>query len=520
MKSFKSRLSFLLLLFTLFSFSVQADDICYDTPYEKNQFLTTTSVIPIKHTDNNSTLSDIQIIYAVNGLSFPSVFEKIGIDDEEKTTNADGDEAERNNDTRYPFFDDLFIHYDKGYNFRLDDMSNGDEHETWTSNFFLTDLLNDFFSKTVLYAEYTKDGVQQTVILNPCTGYVPDASVDDENVTSTSSDITMTFTVDISGELDDRISDRSRIHYYTQDGTAKAGDDYISAEGDIEIMAGDTSADIDITVKANSSGEFYLILDYAHGARIVDGNATGTITNNFKCANPKEFTQIFSVNTYAKLLQIGNTSLCKKVNGACVDPGTSTNNDINMSNNDYDDVNGTSDNAATTLNSSAAYLDMPAGKKVLWAGLFWQGYMVDWTLEDKEKGKSIKFKHHDDSSYQIENNASMHWVYLSDTRLYYESFVDVTEYVNDNGPGYYWVGDIATSEGTPEGGTFGAWTMSIVYEDNTEEFRNITVFHGYQIVSPQSGVTDASNLATTNGCDTTNTGATQCFIHTFWIFNS
>ena len=165
---------------------------------------------------------------------------------------------------------------------------------------------------------------------------------------------------------------------------------------------------------------------------------------DFTCANPKDFTALYSQNLYGKLIIAGNTSLCYNDDGVCGDPGNNTNNNINMMYNDYDDVNGTTDSASTVNNSSAAYVDIPAGKKVLWAGLTWQGYMVNWTSAQKEAGHQIKYKYESDTSYQVETNAQMNWVYFDASRMYYQGFVDITNYVNSHKGGYYWVGDIAT----------------------------------------------------------------------------
>ena len=230
---------------------------------------------------------------------------------------------------------------------------------------------------------------------------------------------------------------------------------------------------------------------------------TNSFATDFTCANPKSFDKAFSTNTYSKLILIGNTSLCSDSNsdGVCEDPGTATNNSINMIYNDYDNINGTSDSNSTLLNSSAAYLDMPAGKTVLWAGLFWQGYMVDWTDPKKETGHTIKYKHESDS-YQTELNAEMNWVYFSSTRFYYQSFIEITDYVNTNGPGYYWVGDIATTEGQPVGGSFGGWSIAVVYEDENEDIRNITLYHGYQGFAGSTDINNAEAYALANGCST------------------
>lgn len=232
-------------------------------------------------------------------------------------------------------------------------------------------------------------------------------------------------------------------------------------------------------------------------------NASAT---DFTCANPKAFTPLYSQNLYGKLIIAGNTSLCYNNGGVCGNPGSNTNNNINMMYNDYDDVNGTTDNTTTVNNSSAAYINIPAGKTVLWAGLTWQGYMVNWTDAQKEAGHQIKYKHDSDTSYQIETNAQMNWVYFDASRMYYQGFVDITSYVNAHKGGYYWVGDIATTQGQPVGGSFGAWSIAVIYEDENEDFNNLTVYSGYQAFAGSTDINNAISYASNHGCSTSNTG--------------
>ncbi len=226
---------------------------------------------------------------------------------------------------------------------------------------------------------------------------------------------------------------------------------------------------------------------------------------DFTCANPKDYDIIYRGNAHSKMIMAGNTNLCKrkgKTGHVCqTNVSTSTtNNNIFMINDDYDDIIGEADYTATLHNSSAAYVDIPKDKKVVWAGLFWQGYMAGTLTDaDKRKGREIKFKQEGDT-YQTYTDGDMHWVYITDKRMYYQSFVNVTKYVKSHGGGYYWVGDIATSEGTPEGGSYGAWTLAVVYEDDNEPFRNTTIFYGYKGLMKGKDVTNAKSYARAHGC--------------------
>jgi len=178
-----------------------------------------------------------------------------------------------------------FSLFTKGYNYYLHDMKYNDVDNTWTRNFFFANWINQFFSDTILFADYTKDGVDYHVILNPCPGNtvsVPEVAVQDASIDSPEIEATMTFDVNLTGTLRSEIGTESYIHYYTVDGTAEAGTDYIAVDNTLVVPAGATSAEINVTISANASGKFYLILDNAYGAIISDGNATGSIVEEFR----------------------------------------------------------------------------------------------------------------------------------------------------------------------------------------------------------------------------------------------
>ena len=74
------------------------------------------------------------------------------------------------------------------------------------------------------------------------------------------------------------------VDYATADGTAEAGSDYTASSGTLTFAAGETSKTVNVPVldDAVDEGEetFTLRLSNAQGARIRDGEAVGTITND------------------------------------------------------------------------------------------------------------------------------------------------------------------------------------------------------------------------------------------------
>ena len=81
--------------------------------------------------------------------------------------------------------------------------------------------------------------------------------------------------------LDRPASGPVTVDYATADGTATADEDYRATSGTLELEAGETSKSIEVTVHADTEDEgeetLTLSLSNATGARVEDGEATGTI---------------------------------------------------------------------------------------------------------------------------------------------------------------------------------------------------------------------------------------------------
>ena len=145
------------------------------------------------------------------------------------------------------------------------------------------DLLNNWFrfwKNQIVYGSYVKDGkVYKNVIINPC-GDIPSVSINDAQA---SPGETMRFRVDISGKLSGDFNNAYKgyayIHYHTEDGNATAGIDYQEKNATFRISNDmkETYIEIPILPTARVNTQFYVILDNAIGADIVDNNATGTI---------------------------------------------------------------------------------------------------------------------------------------------------------------------------------------------------------------------------------------------------
>jgi len=218
---------------------------------------------------------------------------------------------------------------------------------------------------------------------------------------------------------------------------------------------------------------------------------TVSTVGTFTCANPENFKNVYNANVNGDIKLIGNTNICMvNSSGQCIDPGNTANNNIDAHNKDGDTV-------STTTNSSSAKLELPAGAKILWAGLFWQGYHETSSLTDalREKSRTMKLGYSANNAnlnipYTTVTADELNWVYFSASRWYYQGYAVVTDMVKQNGVGWYWGADINLDLGTPAGGTLGAWSIAIAYEDQTDTIKNLTIYKGY-LAFANSGDTSA-----------------------------
>ncbi len=185
------------------------------------------------------------------------------------------------------------------------------------------------------------------------------------------------------------------------------------------------------------------------------------------------FTPVFTTNAPGDITFLSNTLMtCNAATGTnaatCVSNGqngTWANNNFTMTEVDVDAD-------PSTSNSSSNDLTLAATANVLYAGLFWVGMASSANVFDP----NIKLDTPATGGYtnlvasNIDNLGSRH----------YGAYVDVTSLVQAGGNGTYTIGGADLLSGAS--GRYGGWTLAIAYEDNTEPWRNLTVFNGYDFV--------------------------------------
>lgn len=153
------------------------------------------------------------------------------------------------------------------------------------------------------------------------------------------------------------------------------------------------------------------------------------------------------------------------------------------------------DSDPSTFTSSSSDLALPAGSRVLFAGLYWTGL--------NKKGEAISGANGFKAVPQNPPNAAAigtvkvkapgDTAYTSVTALSanvntasiavgggYGAFADVTTLVKSAGSGTYTVADVQTGTG---GNSYAGWSLVVAYSDPAQPLRNLSVFDGLRVVS-------------------------------------
>jgi uncharacterized repeat protein (TIGR01451 family) len=167
------------------------------------------------------------------------------------------------------------------------------------------------------------------------------------------------------------------------------------------------------------------------------------------------------------------------------------------------------DGSAATFNSSAADLVLPTVPgtfTVKFARLYWGGRVINSTIAANDANlRTVKIRKGTSGAYttltapvaQIDKSAVGS---AGPAATAYQSYIDVTDFVNTNGGGTYTVADVICSEGTIDGGGYyGGWSMAIVYENTNMAFSSVRVYDGFlQVFNGGSPTTQSIQLTGLN----------------------
>ena len=155
----------------------------------------------------------------------------------------------------------------------------------------------------------------------------------------------------------------------------------------------------------------------------------------------------------------------------------------------------------TTFNSSSADLIMPSGTNtVKFARLYWGGRIDGGTGGSGNINlRTVKIRKGTSGSYtnitaplsQVDKGL------ITGSDSAYQSYIDVTAFVNSNGSGTYTVADITVATGsTGGGGNYGGWAMVVVFENATATYSSVRVYDGFIQVFSGGSPTSQSILLT------------------------
>ncbi len=235
-----------------------------------------------------------------------------------------------------------------------------------------------------------------------------------------------------------------------------------------------------------------------------DKNVTINVTDTpVVAANYRDFTLRKQMYLKGNMKTIGNTVLVAPTgtpncstytNGAYLTNSTAANGDTTLCGYSVD---------GTQLNSTTSELALPAGAKVVWAGLYWQGMMK--TAIDTNMIVKIR---KDNGSYvdiapNYLNYADSGYNYDSSNGISYSAVTNITYLFGQDkwNEGNYTVAGIPVIEdGKGSGlGTYGAWSLVAIYEDSVDVFRSFSVFDGWKkVTSSADAIIPISGFYTPN----------------------
>ncbi len=217
--------------------------------------------------------------------------------------------------------------------------------------------------------------------------------------------------------------------------------------------------------------------------------------------DPRKFT-----NLQGDVKFIGNTVLCSKL---------ASENDSKC----FDDYAKRNDETVLEATSVSSAVLNTGGKKILWARLYWQGrsrsvYCKSPTLNSNNDG-SCSDVPGPNFEYEAFNSALAKNITLNNdginvpldlANIVYDTASSSVNYKSQNYPMTYYsasaqiknpealadgvmsITNLYTGHGYAYDGTgyYGAWTLVVIYEDLTSNYKNISVFDGYEVIHTNS----------------------------------
>jgi uncharacterized repeat protein (TIGR01451 family) len=192
------------------------------------------------------------------------------------------------------------------------------------------------------------------------------------------------------------------------------------------------------------------------------------------------FAERYGVNVRGDVAVAANTLLtCPAAAPGCAEAQAAAGGQNNTFDMQLVDVDGD----PSTFDSSSARLAVPAGSTVRFAGLYW-GARTDAgaggaPAPDPAARATARLGTPAAAGVAVAGAITGEGTVVGGAG--YQAFADVTGLVRAGGAGVYTLADVQAGTGE---NAWGGWSLVVVYENPALPARNLTVFDGYQIVSP------------------------------------
>ena len=139
-----------------------------------------------------------------------------------------------------------------------------------------------------------------------------------------------------------------------------------------------------------------------------------------------------------------------------------------------------------TSNSSSANLELPAGtNSIKFARLYWGGKIPNATLITyPDTLKKIKIRKGTSGPYtNLVSNYNADVIAVNGTTSAYQSYTDVTNFLQNNSVGPYTIAEVPMIEGSASyGGNYAGWCIVIAFENNSLPLNSVRLFDGFSEV--------------------------------------
>ncbi len=162
---------------------------------------------------------------------------------------------------------------------------------------------------------------------------------------------------------------------------------------------------------------------------------------------------------------------------------------------------------ATTFvpsNATSSNLNLPAGiNTIKFARLYWGGRIANSTITSfPDTLLKIKLRKGESGLYTslIAPVSSSDQYAITGSEKLYQSYIDIKDFIQANGNGFYTVADVPCIAGanTP-GGYYGGWCIVIAYENLTLPYNSVRIYDGFsQVFNSGTTVTQTVNLTGLN----------------------